>query len=230
MNVFSFNQASGNHVRDVEDQNSHCGTDVWVDNAFGNRQPKLRSLSGPPICVHTSRMLRVSPVVVLLFSVAVLNAQHGMVAAAGGGASTIGVVNTATNTSTLSLPITGQFTSFAVTPGGASAYFIKSSPCEVVLIDLATGDIDATISIPSTGISAIALSPDGSQLFMAGTGGATFPLQVLIVDTASNTVTKSTSLPDTDVPLQGYQIAVSTDGGTLRALHYQSCKLVCTQR
>ena len=95
MNVFSFNQASGNHVRDVEDQNSHCGTDVWVDNAFGNRQPKLRSLSGPPICVHTSRMLRVSPVVVLLFSVAVLNAQHGMVAAAGGGASTIGVVNTA---------------------------------------------------------------------------------------------------------------------------------------
>ncbi|MGI9162754.1 MAG: Ig-like domain-containing protein [Mycobacterium sp.] len=112
----------------------------------------------------------------------------------------------------------------AVSPDGSRVYVTDSSDSSVRVIDTATAAVVATISnVPQTGLElaiggagGVAMSPDGSKLYVAGhCGNGCIGTGVWVIDTGTGTVT------DTLDVSSAFSVAVSPDGSRIYATSYR---------
>ena len=123
---------------------------------------------------------------------------------ANSGNSTVGVLNTTTNTITTTITLAAGTAprGIAITPDGAKAYVTNNSNNTVSVIDTGTNTITATIS----GLSApqgIAITPNGTRAYVTNSGTN----EVSVIDTTNNTITAT--ITDFSAP-QG--IAITPNG------------------
>jgi YVTN family beta-propeller protein len=85
----------------------------------------------------------------------------------------------------------------------------ETGPSTVWVIDTATDTVTATISSAGTYVNAIAVTPDGSKVYVASGGAAT----IVVIDTATNTVTGTIAL-DHGTGTSPAAVAFSPDGST----------------
>ena len=104
------------------------------------------------------------------------------------------LVDTSTNTTT-NIPIGGTAWSTVVAPDGTTAYTTDHTNGQLEIIDLGTNTISSSVNLGGTNPSALAVKPDGSQVWIRfnQTNG------IAIYDTASN------SLLDADSNTAGVQ-------------------------
>lgn len=141
------------------------------------------------------------------------NGEQAYVVPSGGGVnSKLFVIDTATNTAVAVASFGSTFLlAVAVSPDGNTVYLASSNG--VIVVDANTFATIATIA-PGHDITDLAISPDGSTLygsdnsgFLGGTSG------VLVVDTATNTVTTTVPLPfSSSNPSLVTGIGVTPDG------------------
>jgi YVTN family beta-propeller protein len=117
-------------------------------------------------------------------------------------ASTVSVIDTATNTVTATIPVGPASIGVAASPDGSTVYVTNLGNNSVSVIDTATNTVTATIFVAS-GPVGVAVTPDGSKVYVANLGNNS----VSVIDTASNTVIAT--IPGGIHP---YGVAVSPDG------------------
>jgi YVTN family beta-propeller protein len=135
----------------------------------------------------------------------------------GSGGRGIAVIDPATNTVVRSIDILGaQTTGIAFTPDGAHAYVGEFNAPSVYLIDARADALLQTIPLNGSlggGVSGVIASPDGSKVYVGNVRNGPFvtaPRDVLIISTATNTVTGH--IP---VSFPSPQFAISSDGANL---------------
>ena len=116
-------------------------------------------------------------------------------------ASTVSVIDTATNTVTATIPIGPASIGVAASSVG-KVYVTNLGNNSVSVIDTATNTVTATIPVAS-GPVGVAVTPGGSKVYVANDGANT----VSVIDTASNTVIAT--IPGGIHP---YGVAASPDG------------------
>ena len=130
------------------------------------------------------------------------------------GSASVSVINTATNTSVATIPVGNGPSTIAVTPDGAHVYVVDVGDSTVSVIATATNTVvGSPIPVgpsigPSSNVGAlisggIAITPSGSSVYVANSGGNT----VSVIATASNTVVDT--IP---VGSQPTGIAITPDG------------------
>jgi len=112
------------------------------------------------------------------------------------GSTSVWAVDTTTNSVAAKIDAGWGPDAIVMSPDGKSVYatsitcgdLLCSGPSKPAQIDTASSSLKATITIgkiPGTLLSGIAISPDGSRVYVAeGTGG-----HVWVIDTATNTIT-----------------------------------------
>jgi len=129
------------------------------------------------------------------------------------GDNTVSVINTATNTVIATIPVGDEPFGVAATHDGSRVY-TRNGDGTVSVIDTATNTVTATIPVPPNAGPAtdvgVAVSPDGSKVYVATSAilGATGAISV--IDAATNTVTAT--IP---VGVQPEGVAVAPDGSKL---------------
>jgi YVTN family beta-propeller protein len=126
----------------------------------------------------------------------------------------LAVINTATNTVLTTLSIGGGTAQVVISPDGTRAYVDNITTQSVSVINTATSTLAATI--PNVGISPtwLAISPDGTRLYVSSIGAGLHASgnPVSVIDTVTNTVTSTITLPGNPAT-EG--VAVSRDGTRL---------------
>jgi YVTN family beta-propeller protein len=120
----------------------------------------------------------------------------------------ISVVDTATDTVTATIPVgpAGANLGELVSSPDGSKLYVSDGP-KVLVVDTATDAVATTITLSGTGYSgngAMALTPDGTQLYAVGYTGTSDALSA--IDTATDTVTATITTP------VAAAVAVSPDG------------------
>jgi YVTN family beta-propeller protein len=95
----------------------------------------------------------------------------------------------------------------AISPDGTRAYVSNGAGNQIWAIDTASNQIVATIPTAVLGFVGMSISPDGSHLYAASVGN---PSVVDVIDTKTNSVNTSITLPGIEAPTQ---IVVTPDGG-----------------
>jgi YVTN family beta-propeller protein len=118
---------------------------------------------------------------------------------------TVSVINTATNSAVATIPVPNGAVAVAVTPDGTRAYVVGNGVVSV--IDTATNTVvGSPIPVGSFRFGllvGIAITPNGSSVYVANGGSGT----VSVIDTASNTVVDTISVGTTPSG-----IAITPDG------------------
>jgi YVTN family beta-propeller protein len=112
--------------------------------------------------------------------------------------STVSVINTATNAVATTIPISGCPQEIALTPDGSHGYVTTRVPPGVLVIDLSTNAVVATISLGSGDRpSGVVVSPHGDYVWVGSnnTGNSLYAIA-----TATNTVVSTTTIPDPQLP------------------------------
>jgi len=120
---------------------------------------------------------------------------------------TIVPLNLTTNTFGTAIPLTG-FVLFnpVITPDGRTIYASCPNSADVIVIDVASNSVIATVPVPFPG--GIAMSPDGSSVYVVSTGSGVN--RVSKIDVATNTVVDRIS---TALAADGANdIAITPDG------------------
>lgn len=134
-------------------------------------------------------------------------------------ASTVSVIETATNTVTATIPVGRGPDGVAVTPGGAKAYIANQIDGTVSVIDTATNTVTATIPNTVGGYrpDGIAVSPDGAKVYVTGQNSSDSDNTVSVIATASNAVVAR--IPVGNIPIG---VAVSPDGAKVYVTNQNS--------
>lgn len=95
---------------------------------------------------------------------------------------------------------------------GARVYVTENTGNKIWVIDTATNNVATTISTGRSGLTGVAISPDGRNLYVVGWTTATVANSnfVDVIDTRTNAESASIALGNTDRPAG---IAVTPDGG-----------------
>lgn len=117
------------------------------------------------------------------------------------GNGTIAVVSTATNTVTSQVGFFNNPLYVVFNAAGTSAWVSNNGADQVLELDQASGNVLNTIST-GVGPEGLALSPDGSNLYVANSDG-----QITVVDTGS-----SSAVSYSGIAFWASQLAVSKDG------------------
>ena len=101
---------------------------------------------------------------------------------------TVSVISTATNTIIATVPVGINPFLVAVSPNGNTVYvsnnsYTSPSNGSISVISTATNTVIATIALGSNDPAGLAVTPDGSKLYVTNTGN------VSVISTATNTVT-----------------------------------------
>ena len=125
--------------------------------------------------------------------------------------SELNLIDVTTNTLAANLPSISGF-AIARSPDGAKLYVSKGSTTGIDVIDTATNSVVYSIATPEKSYG-IAISPDGTKLYATQfvLGG-----QVLVIDTASNSITATWSLGISST----YGIGLSPDGAVAYVSSY----------
>jgi YVTN family beta-propeller protein len=94
----------------------------------------------------------------------------------------------------------------AISPDGTRAYATNAVGNQIWAIDTAPNQVVATIPTAMLGFVGVSISPDGSRLYAASIGN---PSVVDVIDTKTNAVVTSISLPSSESPTQ---IRMTPDG------------------
>ena len=121
------------------------------------------------------------------------------------GDGTVSVIDTATNTVIATIPVGAMPLGVAVNAAGTRAYVANFGADSVSVIDIATNNVVHDVLLPANSVQGIAVSPDGSRVYAAGSSGADG--QVAVIDTTADTVVSTIVV--TRVPRS---VAVSLDG------------------
>ena len=105
-------------------------------------------------------------------------------------ASTVSVIDTASNTVTATVAVGSGPFGLAITPDGTRAYIANLFDNTLSVIDTASNTVVATVAL-GNGPRAVAITPDGTRAYV--TGGP-----VSVIDTASNTVTATVAVGTPD--------------------------------
>jgi YVTN family beta-propeller protein len=127
---------------------------------------------------------------ILLFAMIILAAMHPMTTQAepfayitNSGDNTVSVIDTATNAVTATIAVGGYPFGVAVHPDGATIYVTNTEDATVSVIDAATNKVTATIPVGGGPVYGVAVTPNGSNLYVAiGYGG------VAVIDTNTNSI------------------------------------------
>jgi YVTN family beta-propeller protein/VCBS repeat-containing protein len=125
----------------------------------------------------------------------------------------VSVINTATNAVVATVPVGNFATQLALSPDSTRLYVTNTNDNTVSVINTAFNTVTATIPVgANTGPAGIAVSPDGSVLYVADSGltyfGSSFPARtVSVINTATNAVIET--IPVGDIP---GGVAISPDG------------------
>ena len=114
----------------------------------------------------------------------------------------VSVINTATNTLVVSVPVGNNPTGVAVHPGSARVYVANENSATVSVIDTATNTVVAVVPVGSFP-RGVAVLPDGSRVYVANINGN----NVSVINTATNTVVGTVSVGSSPAG-----IAVHPDG------------------
>lgn len=104
-------------------------------------------------------------------------------------ANTVSVVNTATNTVAVTVPVGAGPWEVAVSPNGTRAYVTNRADGTVSVINTATDTVVATVPVGLEPLG-VAVSPDGTRAYVTNFGADT----VSVIKTNTNTVVAT--LPD----------------------------------
>ncbi|HEX9215061.1 MAG TPA: autotransporter domain-containing protein [Bradyrhizobium sp.] len=104
--------------------------------------------------------------------------------------SSVSVIDTGSQSVVATIPVTGSPLSVAVSPDGSRIYVTNQSS-QLTVINATTSTVIATVALPSYGIG-VTVTPDGSRAYI--TTGAGF----YVLDTATNTIVTSASVPIVD--------------------------------
>jgi len=171
---------------------------------------------GPPLKHPLSRAASdaagVTTVQVGTAPVAVAVSPNGAEAyVANQGDNTVSVLQTASNSVTMTIPVgNGPQESF-FSPDGSRAYVINYSDRSVSVVDVATGHVLTTVGL-GISLAGVGISADGARLDIGDLGG-----DVSVLDTQTSTVT-ATIAPTSNVPLTA--ISFSADGSKVYELNY----------
>ncbi|HEV2779254.1 MAG TPA: YncE family protein [Actinophytocola sp.] len=108
------------------------------------------------------------------------------------------VVSTATSTVVATINVGGTPGRLAVTPDGRRVYVNQNRDGRVSVIDTATRRVVRTIAVDDLYLG-LAISPDGSRIYLSVGANGTRPRALVVISTASDTVTKVIPTPDRDV-------------------------------
>ena len=100
---------------------------------------------------------------------------------------TVSVIDIATNTVAITIPVGDRPTKVAITPDGTHAYVPQYSSTGIVsVIDTSTNTVVATVAVGDHP-SGVAITPDGSRAYVANT----LADSISVIDTTTNTVVGS---------------------------------------
>ena len=134
---------------------------------------------------------------------------------------TVSVINTATNTVIATIPVGTNPFLVAVSPNGSTVYvsnnsYTSPSNGSVSVINTATNTVVATVALGSNDPAGLAVTPDGSKLYVTNTGNVT------VINTATNTIASTIAIPNSAA------IAISPNGATAYVLSGNSVSVVNT--
>ena len=121
------------------------------------------------------------------------------------GSASVSVIDTASDAVTQTIAVGDSPSGLAVAPDGATLY-VMTAAGEIDVVDTAQQVVRATIPVGASG--AIAVTPDGSRLYVAAD-------LVYVIDAAANAVVKSFAAEETanpEVHHNAVSVAVSPDG------------------
>lgn len=117
---------------------------------------------------------------------------------------TVSVIDTASNAVTATIPVGKNPSGVVFSPDGSRAYVMNTGENTISIINTATAAVTATFSLggkSQLGPELIALTPNGKKLYVALESGS-----VLVVDTATNSVSKTIPVPSAGA------VVISRDG------------------
>lgn len=131
---------------------------------------------------------------------------------ANNGGTTVTPIDLSTDTAGPDITVGSGPFSIAITPNGADAYVANSAGPGVSVIDTSTNTVSATIPFSlSAAPTAVAVSPDGSTVYVTTTGNT-----VEVIDVATNTVTGTIPVGTTPMALavtpDGAEVYVANEG------------------
>ncbi len=132
-----------------------------------------------------------------------------------GGGGVISVIDLATDTVTGTIPGAPGLNQMVINSAGTTMYVDQQAQSNVLVIDLTTDTVTATVNLNASQNWEMALSPDGSALYIAsgfnlGLPGAESSIEVL--NTATNTISATIPLGANTFPIG---LALSPDGSTI---------------
>jgi YVTN family beta-propeller protein len=116
----------------------------------------------------------------------------------------VSVIDTATNTVIVTIPVGKQPSGIALSPDGSRVYVMNTGENTISVIDTATNKVGTTIALggrPRLGPELMAITPDGKNLYVTLMRGS-----VLVIDTATNA-----TIATIPVPTAG-AVAISPNG------------------
>jgi YVTN family beta-propeller protein len=132
---------------------------------------------------------------------------------AGGGL--ISVISLTTDTVTGTIPTGLGPNQMVINSAGTTLYVDQQAQSNVLVISLATDTVTATVNLNTSQNWEMALSPDGSKLYIASGDNFSLPgndSSIEVLSTATNTVTATISLGSVSYPTG---LAISPDGSTI---------------
>jgi YVTN family beta-propeller protein len=132
---------------------------------------------------------------------------------AGGGV--ISVINLATDTVTGTIAAGLGLNQMVVNAAGTTLYVDQQAQSNVLVINLTTDAVTATVNLDTSQNWQMALSPDGSALYIASGDNFGLPTNqssIEVVNTATNTLTTTIPLGSVSYPTG---LALSPDGSTI---------------
>jgi len=117
---------------------------------------------------------------------------------------TISVISTTTNAVIATIPVGNSPGSAAFSPSGTIAYIGNISSSTVSVVDLTSNTVTATITGVDGSRKGIAVHPDGSRIYVSGSGGSD---AISVVNTATNSVIATIPVGTRPEP-----IVISQDG------------------
>jgi len=121
----------------------------------------------------------------------------------------VSVVNTATNSIVITIPVGHDPQAVAVSPDGSKVYVANNNDNTIYVINTTTNAVTSIISVgvaPHGYPQGLSVNPDGSKLYIANEQSN----QVAVVNTATNAIVSTI-----DVGIHPEGIAVSPDGTTI---------------